>query len=87
MKVEKWYVEQDIKGSINTWLKKFDVGTLDGAKDMPLFYKAIMEATMESKNSSDDYKKELAELIGDDLENYGTLACYRSVFPPDELFR
>lgn len=79
MKVEKWYSESEIKGSVDAWLKKFDAGTLDGAADMPLFYKAIQEATMLSKETDDDDKKELAEIISDDLEEYGKLAYFIEV--------
>jgi len=76
MKIVKWFNEDEVKGSIDEWLKKFDSDSLDGAKDALLFYKAIGEAIVLSKQSDDDDKKELSEIIGDDIEEYGSLAYF-----------
>ncbi|MBD3349988.1 MAG: hypothetical protein GF364_00700, partial [Candidatus Lokiarchaeota archaeon] len=79
MKIVKWFAEDEVKGSIDIWLEKFDNESLDGAKDAALFYKALSEATVLSAESDDDDKMELAEIIEDDMEEYGSLAYFMEV--------
>ena len=71
----KWMVEDDVKGSIEEFVKKFDAKDIDGAKDTLLFYKAMSEAILLSKASDDEDKQELGEVIDDDVEEYESL-CY-----------
>ncbi|MBD3349989.1 MAG: hypothetical protein GF364_00705 [Candidatus Lokiarchaeota archaeon] len=79
MKVTKWLAEEEVEGSIEKWLPKFDDESQDGANDALLFYKALSEAVVKSKESDDDDKMELAEIIEDDIEEYGSLAYFIEV--------
>ncbi|MHA1340236.1 MAG: SCP2 sterol-binding domain-containing protein [Promethearchaeota archaeon] len=79
MKITKWFSEDEIKGSIEKWLKKFDSDSLDGAKDALLYYMALGEAIALSKESDDEDKQELAEIIEDDIEEYESLAYFIEV--------
>lgn len=79
MKVTKWLEEDEVKGSIPKFVEKFDADSLDGAADALLFYKALSEAVVGSKESDDDLKMELAEIIEDDVEEYGSLAYFMEV--------
>lgn len=75
MPVTKWFTKDELKGSIEEYVKKFDEKSLDGSKDALLFYKAMSEATLLSYQSDDEDKQELSEIIQDDVEEYGSL-CY-----------
>jgi hypothetical protein len=77
--VIKWFTPDQIKGSVPAYLKKFDSKSVNGSKDTLLFYKALSEAMMLSEKSTDDDKKEYAEIINDDVEEYGSLAYFISV--------
>ncbi|MHA1820224.1 MAG: hypothetical protein ACTSU2_11820 [Promethearchaeota archaeon] len=75
----KWFSEDEVKGSLDEFVKKFDAKSLDGAKDSVLFYKAMGEAMALSAESDDEDKQELAEIISDDIEEYGSLAYFTQV--------
>ncbi|MHA1395996.1 MAG: hypothetical protein ACTSRZ_21035 [Promethearchaeota archaeon] len=79
MKIVKWFEEDEVKGSVEEFVKKFDAGTLDGSKDFVLFQKALAEATVLSKESDDEDKQELGEIIDDDIEEYESLAYFLEV--------
>jgi len=79
MKIVKWFTEDEVKGSLDQFVKKFDEGSLDGSKDFVLFQKALAEATVLSKMSDDEDKKELSEIIDDDVEEYESLAYFMEI--------
>lgn len=79
MKVIKWFTEDDLKGSMDAWLKKFDDKSIDGTKDTVLFYKALSEGIPVSENNDDEDKQEYAEIINDDIEEYTSLAYFVEV--------
>lgn len=79
MKITKWYDESEAVGYIDRFLEKFDAGTLDGAEDAFLFYGAMSEGMLKSEESDDDLEQEYAEIINDDIEEYGSLAYYFEV--------
>lgn len=76
MKITKWFDESEAEGYIDRFLEKFDAGTLDGADDAILFYGAMSEALLRSESSDDEMEQEYAEIINDDIEEYGSLAYY-----------
>jgi len=74
-----WLTPDQIKGSVEEYLKSFDAKSVNGSKHTLLFYKALSEAMIRSEESDDDDKKEYAEIINDDVEEYSSLAYFISV--------
>jgi hypothetical protein len=79
MPVTKWFTPEDVKGKNDEYLAKFDAKSVDGTKDTVLFYLAFSEALIMSEASDDEDKQELAEIIGDDVEEYESLAYFIEV--------
>ncbi len=75
----KWLSDEEIKGSLEEFLKKFDAGELDGSKDFLLFGKAMHVAGLQSQASDDEDKQEFAEVVADDIEDIGSLAIFNEV--------
>ncbi|MHA1731536.1 MAG: SCP2 sterol-binding domain-containing protein [Promethearchaeota archaeon] len=73
MEIVKWFSEDDVKGSVDEFVKKFDDGSLTGA-DATLFFKAMAEAGKISLETDDEDKQEYAEILADDIEEYESLA-------------
>ncbi|MBD3352378.1 MAG: hypothetical protein GF364_12900 [Candidatus Lokiarchaeota archaeon] len=79
MKITKWFSEDEAEGYIESFLKKFDAKTLDGVEDVITFYGAMGEGLLKSEASDDEDKREYAEIIQDDVEEYESLAYYFEV--------
>ncbi|OLS14036.1 MAG: hypothetical protein RBG13Loki_2351 [Promethearchaeota archaeon CR_4] len=79
IKVVKWFTEANLKGKVDEFVKKFEAGTLKGDEDYPLFYMAMQEAIILAQTAEDDDKKELYEIVSDDIEEYQSLAYFMEV--------
>ncbi len=79
VKIVKWFSDADVKGSVDAYLKKLEAGTLKGDADFGLYQKAMFEAGKLSQSASDDDKKELSEIMNDDIEEYQSLAYFWEV--------
>jgi hypothetical protein len=82
--IVRWLDDSEIDGSIDAFVAKYDDGSLDGAADLLLFYKAMMEAGKKSGESDDEDKKELSEIMKDDIEEYESLAYFSEIRGSDE---
>ncbi|HMF32206.1 MAG TPA: SCP2 sterol-binding domain-containing protein, partial [Candidatus Lokiarchaeia archaeon] len=82
--ITKWVDESELEGSIDAYVAKFDDGSLDGSADFVLFFKAMAEAGKKSGESEDEDKKEYAEIMRDDVEEYESLAYFTEVRGVDE---
>ncbi len=85
IKVVKWLTDADVKGAVDEFVKKMNAGSLKG-EDYPLFYKAMYEAGKLSQASDDDDKKELSEIMQDDIEEYQSMAYFTEVRGVKEKF-
>ena len=74
--ITKFYEEDDVKGSVDAFIKKYDAEDLDGKADALTFYKALGEAYYLSMNAEDEDKEEYAEILQDDAEEYESLAYF-----------
>ncbi|GAB4309731.1 MAG: hypothetical protein Kow0069_09260 [Promethearchaeota archaeon] len=74
MKIVKWFTDDDVKGAVDEFVKKFDDGSLTG-NDAELFFKAMAEAGRISQTTDDEDKQEYAEILADDVEEYESM-CY-----------
>ena len=72
--ITKYFNEAELKGAVDAFVKKYQSGDIDGNADAIGFYKAMCEAYFLSKNNDDDDKKEYAETLDDDIEEYTSLA-------------
>jgi len=73
IKIIKWFDESEAEGYINRFLEKFDSNSLDPVNDAILFYGAMSEAMLKSEKAEDEEKREYAEIINDDIEEYESL--------------
>ncbi len=74
-----WFKREDLEGTIEEFLKKYDAGELDGEKDAVLFFKAQSLATQLSKESDDEDEQEMWEDLETDLEEYTSLAYFTEI--------
>ncbi len=72
IKVTKWFSDDELKGTIDEYVKKFDDESLKG-QDAVLFFKAMAEAGKISLSTDDEDKQEYAEILADDIEEYESL--------------
>jgi len=86
MEIVKWYTVDEMKSAIDEYVKKFDAGTLEGAKDADLFFKAIVGAAYASKDSDDEDKQEYWENLESDLEEYESLGYFIEIRGSDKKF-
>jgi hypothetical protein len=73
MEVTKVFSAEDLKGSSEAFAAKYESGNLDAVGDAELFFKAMIECYAISKASDDDDVAEYAEIMEDDVSEYGTL--------------
>lgn len=72
--ITKKYTPEELKGAVDEFKKKYEADDIDGDKDAVLFYKAMAEGYVLSKESDDDDEQEYAEILDDDVEAYTSLA-------------
>ena len=86
MEIVKWFTVDEMKSAIAEYVKKFDDGTLEGAKDAELFFRAIVGAAYASKDSDDEDKQEYWENLESDLEEYESLGYFIEIRGSDKKF-
>ena len=85
IKIVKWLTDADVKGKVDEFVKRLEAGDLKG-EDYPLFYMAMYEAGKLSQASDDEDKKELSQIMADDIEEYQSLAYFTEVRGVKEKF-
>lgn len=82
--IVRWFDDSEYEGAIDQFLEKFDAGTLDGTADFGLFIRAMIQARKQSEESDDEDKKELSEIMKDDIEEYECLVYFFEVRGTEE---
>jgi len=81
-----WFSKEEIEGSIEEFLEKFDNEELDGVEDSEVFFKALIEAIWRSKNSDDEDEMIMYEDLEIDIEEYESLAYFIDIRGTDKKF-
>jgi hypothetical protein len=86
MEIVKWFTPEECKAAMPMYVKKYDSKQLDGVKDSEIFFKGMIGAMLDSKDNSDEDKKEMWENLETDIEEYSSLAYFIEIRGTDKKF-
>ena len=82
----KWFEASELASAPMDFQKKYDAKSFDGVADAELFYKALVGAFLESKDSDDDDKAEMYEDLEIDIEEFDSLAYFIEIRGTEKKF-